>query len=465
MQLSKTHIHFMGISGIGMSGIAKILRQQGHIVSGCDTGADHHITKDLQNLGCKIANEHNSDYCFDETIKILVYNSFIPKNHPELLRGKDKGILILHRAQMLAQIMKDKKSIGIAGSHGKTSTSALMGHLLRIANEDPTIIVGGVINTIGSNAHWGTGNLLVAETDESDRSLLLLPKTYSIITNIDIEHLETYKDFEDIKETFLQFANNIPDHGMSALCLDDHGVRSILPNITTPYITYGQSHDADIQMQNVSLSSDSSTFNIYQKSSLSILGQITLSQPGIHYALNATGTIALALHLNIPFTIIQQALSIFHGVDRRFSYKGVTSLHGAHIFDDYGHHPLAIDYALAVARNKAINKLVVVFQPHRFSRTKHLWNDFVTTFSSSTIDTLIITDIYPAFEEPIESITSQNIVEGIKKLCPKKIVIYCPFSKEMCELENTINATLKKDDLLLLLGAGKINDLAKKLLK
>lgn len=465
MQPPKTHIHFMGISGIGMSGIAQVLRQQGYTISGCDTGIDHHITKKLQELGCQIAPEHNSICCHDETINIIVYNSFIPKNHPELLRGKDKGISIVHRAEMLAKIMKEKRSIGVAGSHGKTSTSAIMGHLLLAASQDPTIIVGGVINDIESNAHYGTGDLLVAETDESDRSLLLLPKIYSIITNIDIEHLETYKDFDDIKETFLQFANNIPDEGINVLCIDDPGINAIMPNITVPYITYGQSHNADIQMRNLSLSSDSSTFNVYRKSSSSTLGEIRLSQPGIHYALNATSTIALALHLNIPFLVIQKALSTFHGVDRRFSYKGVTSLHGAHIFDDYGHHPLAIDYALAVARKKAINKLIVVFQPHRFSRTQHLWKDFITTFSSSAIDTLIITDIYPAFEEPIESITSQNIVEEIKKLCPKKIVIYCPFSKDMSELEDIINATLKKDDLLLLLGAGKINGLAKKLLK
>ena len=465
MKNLNVHIHFIGISGIGMSGIAKILKQQGYIISGCDSGIDLQIVKDLQDLGCKISSQHNSDICNDESINTVVYNSFISQDHVELQRARDKKKLILHRAQMLAKIMAEKNSIGVAGSHGKTSTSALMSHVLITANCEPTVIVGGIINLIESNACYGKGEFLVAETDESDRSFLLLPKKYTVVTNIDIEHLETYKDFDDIKQTFLKFINTVSFDGMNTLCIDDSGIKDILPYIKTPYITYGQSLDADIRVQDISLDIDSSTFNIYQKSTNSILGNIILSQPGIHYVLNATGTIALALHLNIPFLKIKKAMISFAGVDRRFSYKGMTTLHGAHVFDDYGHHPLAIDYALIIARKKAKNNLVVVFQPHRFSRTKHLWKDFVKTFSNNQIDTLIITDIYAAFEQPLELINSKKLVEDIKKNCPNKNILYCSITSDMKELQDILNEILKKDDLLLLLGAGKINLLAKKLIQ
>lgn len=463
-QAQKKHIHFIGISGIGMSGIAKILKQQGYTISGCDSGIDQKHIDELQNLGCIISKQHQSSLCNDATIDTIVYTTSLGNNHPELQNARSKNIKILHRAEMLAQLMSEKTSIAIAGSHGKTSTTSLVGHILLQAQLEPTIIVGGHIRSIQSNAYCGKGEYLVAESDESDRSFLCLPKTYSIVTNIDLEHLETYKDLDDIKQTFLTFINNTPINGKTILCIDDAGIKSIFNSITTPHITYGQSSQADIQIKNIFLNADNSTFDIYQKSTDKTLGTIYLSQPGLHYVLNATGAIALALCLNISFLTIQESLTSFSGVERRFSYCGISNLHKAHIFDDYGHHPLEIYYALQIARKKAQKNLVVVFQPHRFTRTKFLWNNFIETFTKAPIDTLIITDIFPASEQPIESINSIRLVEELKKQCPQKHILYCPIDPEMQKIHALLDQILQKDDLLLLLGAGKVNKLAKKLI-
>lgn len=464
MNQTQKHFHFMGISGIGVSGIAKILKQQGHIISGCDRSIDSKHIKELSALKCNISSTHQSDICNDPTIDTLVFTSAISKNHPEILQAQKNEVRCLLRAEALAEIMAKQTSIAIAGSHGKTSTSSLMGHLLLYANQDPSIIVGGHINSINSNAQYGKGKYLVAEADESDRSLLKLPKKYTIITNVNLEHLETYTDFDDVKKTFTTFINSTPQNGHNVICIDSQGVQDILPTITTPYSTYGQSELADIQPINITLNTESSTFDIYHKKSNNILGTITLPQAGLHYVINATGAIALALHLNIPFPNIQKALSTFTGVDRRFSFKGIAKTNRALIFDDYGHHPIEIINALTIARKKASKKLIVVFQPHRFSRTKHLWSQFIDTFANSMIDTIIITDIYAASEQPIDAVSSKNLVEAIKQKNPKKSVFYCPIDPELEHIYNLVNKISSKDDLLLLLGAGKVNKLAEKLI-
>lgn len=462
--LSQTHYHFIGISGIGMSGLAKILRQQGHTVSGCDSNIDSKHTQELIQLGCTISPIHRSSICNDSSVKIIVYTAALAKNHPELLTAQQSGLTILSRAELLAQLMKQKDSIAIAGSHGKTSTTGIVGQILHEAQLDPTIVVGGHMNALNSNAYTGKGKYLVAEADESDRSLLKLPKKFNILTNVDLEHLETYKDLDDVKQTFITFLNSTPNNGHSFICLDDQGVQDILPQITTSFSTYGTNHNADIQAHNISLHSDESTFDIYQKSSNSYLGSISTSEPGLHYVLNMTGAIALALHLGISFTRIQQALQNFKGMDRRFTFKGICKANNVSIFDDYGHHPKEIECALKVARQKTNNKLIVAFQPHRFSRTKHLWNDFIQTFANNNIDTLIITDIYPASEQPIEGITSQHLVQEIKKTNPQINIIYCPIDAELASFQGALSQALEKNSLLLLLGAGKIHKITSKLL-
>ncbi|MBI2352660.1 UDP-N-acetylmuramate--L-alanine ligase [Candidatus Dependentiae bacterium] len=463
MPLLPKHIHFIGISGIGMSGLAKIMKQQGHIVSGCDSAIDEKHVKELKELGCFISSHHLGPICHDSTIDTIVHTSSISKDHPELLRGSSLKINILHRAQLLAYLMEQKKSIAIAGSHGKTSTTALVAHILLQANLDPTVIIGGHSSSIKSNAYYGSGSYLVAETDESDRSFLIMPKNYAITTNIDMEHLETYHNFDDIKNTFLNFINSTPQDGINVICIDNPGIQSISEHISSSFITYGQSTQAEIQLKNIQLYQNHSSFDIYKKSNNTVIGHITMSQPGIHYAMNATGAIALALHLSIPFSIIQSALSSFQGVDRRFSFCGITKQE-AHIFDDYGHHPLEIYHALLLARQKTKNNVVVVFQPHRYTRTKFLWNDFIKIFAQSSIDTLIITDIFAANELPIENIDSKQLAQAIKKESPHKTIIYLPYTPEMLDILATLEQTLKKDDLLLLLGAGKVNKLATKLI-
>ncbi|MBM18151.1 MAG: UDP-N-acetylmuramate--L-alanine ligase [Epsilonproteobacteria bacterium] len=464
MHNSSKHIHFIGISGIGMSGIAKILLQQGYTISGCDQNINEKHVQELRKLGCTIATTHLHNICLNSSINSVVYSSNVSTDHPELQYARQNNIPILLRADMLALLMKEKESIGIAGSHGKTSTSAIVAHILSYCKLDPSVIIGGHINTINSNAHNGKGKYLVAETDESDRSLLRLPKTYNIVTNVDLEHLETYTNFQDIQNTFIEFINTTMSSGISVLCIDDTGIQSIIPNITTPFITYGQSSHADIQIHNILLHANSSTFTIYHKATNTILGSITFPQAGLHYALNATGAIALALHLNLPFTQIQESLLSFTGVDRRFSYKGKSKQHNSDIYDDYGHHPLEINYALQVARKKAKNKLIVVFQPHRFSRTYHLWDNFVQVLSQNIPDLLIITDIYTANEKPIANISSQNLTAFIKKINPNTKIIYRPADNNFDSIISTLNDTLHTDDLLLLLGAGKVNKIADKLI-
>jgi len=464
MYKKNEHIHFMGIGGIGMSGIAKILIKQGYPVSGCDSLIDQAAVKELLDLGAIIAPHHQHQICSDPSIDTLVHTSAVLKTHPEIIAAQNRAIPVILRATMLAEIMRTKYSIAVAGSHGKTTTSSLLAHLLLQAELDPTIIVGGHIHSIGTNAVSGNGSLLVAEADESDRSFLQLPKTFSIVTNIDLEHLETYKDFTDIKNTFLQFMSQIPFYGCNVICLDDAGIQEIIPQLTTPFVTYGTNDLADFQVRNVTLLEDGSTFELLDNKNNQSLGSISTSLPGIHNVLNATGVITLALHLGVPLETIKNALSSFTGVDRRFTSKGVTKRHGALIFDDYGHHPLEIHHTLQVARKKAREKLVVVFQPHRFTRTKHLWDDFVSLFATHAIDELIITDIFPASEQPIDGITSQRLVAEIKTKNPNLSIFYYPFDVDGQEIKNHLDKILQNNDLVLLQGAGKANKIAKDLL-
>lgn len=452
------HLHFIGICGIGMSGIAKILLRQGYKVSGCDQNLDPIRTKELKSIGCNIG-KHQSNICNDQTIDIIVRSSDVPLNHAEIINAQQRNIPIKLRAEILAEIMScHKNSIAITGAHGKTTTSSLLSHVLFQAHYKPTIIVGGHIHQLNSNAEYGDGNYLVAEADESDKSFLLLPKKFAITTNIDREHLGVYKDLDDIKKNFITFINTISQNGLNIICLDDPGIQTILNQIQTPYITYGTHQQATIQITKINLKPYESTFDLFNTQSNEYLGTWTVSLAGHHNVLNATSVIALCLMLGLNKNIIQQGLVSFQGVDRRFTFKG-KSKQGAFIFDDYGHHPTEIDAILKVARNATLRKLIVAFQPQRYSRTKNLWPEFIQTLSKAPIDTLIITDIYPANETPIESISSQNLAEEIRKTNPTLSVIYIPFSNNGQNIIQQINATASTNDLILFLGAGKINKL------
>ena len=360
---------------------------------------------------------------------------------------------------MLAELMRMKYSIAIAGSHGKTTTTSLISHILMEAQFDPTVIIGGHLKTISNNARIGNGDFLVAEADESDRSLLSLYATLAIITNIDLEHLETYRDLDDIKQTFKQFLSNLPFYGTAILCADDENIQSLLPISNVKTILYGLSPRADLWATDINLQADHSTFTLQKKNSTQPLATITINMPGQHNVLNALAAIALAQELAVPLSTIANALKTFKGIERRFSYHGRYK--GAELFDDYGHHPNEIRYTLQVAKRRARKELIVVFQPHRYSRTHKLWDQFLAAFQESEIDHLVITDIHPASESPIPGVSGKQLVEALKACNPSFSVSYAPLEADFASIKKKIEITAQEDDLVLLLGAGKINKLAK----
>lgn len=449
------HIHFIGIGGIGMSGIATILRYQGYRISGCDADLDQSSIKKLQELGCAIFKGNNTHQCKDPSIDIVVYSSAIQIDNPEIRAAQARSIPTIPRALMLAELMRTKYSVAIAGSHGKTTTTSLISHILIEAALDPTVIIGGHLHAISHNARMGDGDFLVAEADESDRSLLHLHTTLAVVTNIDLEHLETYKDLDDIKATFRQFLSHLPFYGSAILCIDDENIQSLLPIPTIKTILYGLSPRADWYATDIELLPDHSIFTLHHQSCEEPLGPVRVAMPGKHNILNALAAIALAQELKVSLPAIKKALACFKGVDRRFSFKGTYK--SAELFDDYGHHPKEIECTLAVARKRAKNRLIVVFQPHRYSRTHTLWQSFLESFLNSSIDHLIITDIHPASETPIPGVTSKQFVQTLKTHNPHFSVSYAPLDQDFHSIRAIIDAELQEKDLLLFLGAGKIN--------
>ena len=457
MYRKKAHLHFIGIGGIGMSGIAKILKYQGYTISGCDVDLDQQSIIDLQKIGCQIFHGNNTSSCQNSSIDIVVYSSAIKEHNQEIIAAQQRGIPIIPRALMLAELMRTKFSIAIAGAHGKTTTTSLISHILIEAKKDPTVIIGGHLKSISSNAQFGLGDFLVAEADESDRSLVHLQATLAVVTNIDLEHLDVYSDIEDIKGTFKHFLNNLPFYGKAFVCIDDPHIQSLLPLTHLKTVKYGfHSELADIYAKNIVLEKDHAIFDVYNKSNY--LGQIYSNMPGTHNVLNCLAAIAIGLELDIDFSIIATALRNFKGIDRRFSFKGLFK--NAEIFDDYGHHPEEIKNTIQVARKRAQKKLIVAFQPHRYTRTQKLWDHFIDMFLKSPVDHLIITDIYPASEPPIADITSERFVQALQKHDPSFRVTYVPLDADFCSLKKSIEEIAEHDDLILLQGAGKINKLA-----
>lgn len=456
---TQQHLHFIGIGGIGMSGLALIAEKQGHIVSGCDNNLLQKSITDLKKLGC-IINNHASTSCNSKTINTIIYSSAIAQDNPELLQAKKKGLALMHRSELLAQLTKDKYTIAIAGSHGKTTTSSLLAHILLQSKYDPTICIGGHLQSISSNAHYGASKYCVIEADESDRSLLNLFPTLAIITNIDFEHLETYDSIDDVMNTFQRFLEKLPQAGKALLYADDTHTQTLLHKYQGQVITFGKTKKADWQINTVVLEKEASTFVLTHNNKT--IGPITVAMPGYHNVLNATAAFIAAHDIGIDHITIAQALVSFSGVDRRFTFKGLYN--GAEIFDDYGHHPLEIENTITVARKRCKGKLYMLFQPHRYSRTQGLWNDFITMFAQSTLDHLFITDIYPASEKPLSGVTSEQLVKKIKKIAPHLSINYLPLEKDFSTIAQIFLKKLSCNDLLLLQGAGKINSLAEKLI-
>ena len=438
------HIHLVGIGGTGMCGIAEVLLNLGYEVSGSDL-QENEATERLARAGATIYIGHSADNLGQADV--VVISSAIKEDNVEVVRAKALKIPVIPRAEMLAELMRMKYGIAVAGAHGKTTTTSMTALVLEAGGYDPTIIVGGRLNTIGSNAKLGEGDFIVAEADESDRSFLYLSPFIAVLTNIDEEHLDHYGNLDEIKKTFINFANKVPFYCPVILCLDDPNLQSIIPGIERKIITYGFSPQADIQARDFNFVnfSSSSTLYAYGKK----LGRLKLNVPGKHNILNALAATAVGLDLEISPRTIFTALENYTGTGRRFELKKI--IQDIMIIEDYAHHPTEIKATLEAARTGWDKRLVVVFQPHRYSRLSRLMNEFATSFNQA--DILIITEIYPAGEDPINGVNGQALYEEIKRFGHKN-VIYEPV---LTKLPDLLSSLLIPNDLLLVLGAGNIN--------
>jgi UDP-N-acetylmuramate--alanine ligase len=437
------NIHFVGIGGIGMSGIAEVLLNLGYAISGSDI-KETEVTQRLQSLGCKISYGHRRENL--KEADVVVISSAIRQDNSEVAAAEEKLIPVIPRAEMLAELMRMKVGIAIAGTHGKTTTTSLIATVLAAGGLDPTVVIGGKLNSIGSNARLGQGEFLVAEADESDGSFLKLMPTIAVVTNIDPEHLDYYKGIDEIKETFLCFLNKIPFFGLAVLCLDHPNIQSLLPLLKKRLITYGLTTQADFQAKEIVFDGLCTSFDVVHRRQE--IGRLNLRMPGMHNVYNALATLATAFELDIPFKVVQETLRDFSGIQRRFQIKGEKK--GILIVDDYGHHPVEIMATLKAARTGWGKRIVAIFQPHRYTRTQALFKDFLTAFYDA--DVLILTDIYPAGEDRIEGVEAKALFEGLREYGHKDVT-YLADKKEIIEHLLRIMAP---GDLVITLGAGDI---------
>ena len=439
------HIHFVGIGGIGMSGIAELLRNIGYQVSGSDLNRSP-TTDRLSRLGCTVSIGHHGD--FIDGADVIVASSAIDANNPEIQAARQQGIPVVMRAEMLAELMRLKPyGIAIAGSHGKTSTTSMVSWIMATAGLDPTIVVGGKVDCLGGNAKLGDSEFMVAEADESDGSFLKLSPTLEVVTNIDFEHPDFYRDIDQVKAAFLAFIDKIPFYGAAIICLDDEHIAEILPQIGKRVITYGLTRQADIYAEQVQFVNGRNRFEVYQAGQL--LGSAELLQPGLHNVYNALASIAVGLELEIEFGIIIKALGSFAGVQRRLEMKGEVG--GITVIDDYGHHPTEIRATLgAIKQAWPEKRLVVLFQPHRYSRTKGLFNEFQTCFHQA--DYLVMTDIYAASEKPIDGVDSVSLLERIRQHGQRQTAHVANVE----DIAAWVRDIVEPGDLVLTLGAGNI---------
>jgi len=447
------HIHFVGIGGIGMSGIAELLANLGYGVSGSDLGQSR-ITDNLAGLGCTVYVGHQGKWVAGADV--VVTSSAIAPDNPEVLAAREHGIPVIMRAEMLAELMRLKKfGIAIAGSHGKTSTSSMVSWMMAQAGLDPTIIVGGKVDCLGGNAKLGEGEFLVAEADESDGSFLKLSPVLEVITNIDLEHLDYYRDLDHIKTSFLQFIDKIPFYGAAIICLDDQHISDILPEIKKRIITYGLTGQSDLYAEQIRFAEGKVLFTVKQGDET--MGEVSLSPPGMHNVYNALAAACVGLELEIPFPVIADALGSFAGVQRRMQHKGTAA--DITVVDDYGHHPTEIRATLSAIKTAwPENRLVVMFQPHRYSRTKGLFKEFQTCFHQA--DLLVMTDIYAASEEPIDGVSSELLITSIQKHGQR----YTAYVPDVQQLAEQVRPMLQPGDLVLSLGAGNIVNAGEELL-
>ncbi len=437
-------VHFVGIGGIGMSGIAEVLLNLEYKVSGSDLRTSE-TTNRLVSLGAEISIGHQAENL--QNVDVVVISSAVHDDNPEVLEANRLHVPVIPRAEMLAELMRMKFGIAIAGTHGKTTTTSMAASILGHAGLDPTIVIGGKLNAIGTNARLGQGKFLVAEADESDGSFLVLSPTIAVVTNIDADHLDHYSGIDEIKETFVEFINKVPFYGLSVLCLDDPNIRAILPLVKKRYLTYGLSAQADIRATHVSHNGFITTFVAHYKGYR--LGEISFPMPGPHNVLNAMACIAVALELDVPFLDIQEGFARFSGVGRRFQVKGEPD--GIMVVDDYGHHPAEIRATLAAARQGwPERRIIAAFQPHRYTRTHELFADFVAAFTDA--DILILTDVYAAGEQPIEGATSERLSKELRRHGQKDVTWIA--DRQM--VPEHLAGIVKSGDIVITLGAGNI---------
>ena len=457
-------VHFVGIGGVGMSGIAEVLKNLGYEVTGSDL-KESETTRRLKALGIQVTIGHGA-----ENIKeahVVVISSAVSSDNPEVLAARKQSIPVIPRAEMLAEIARLKYGVLVAGAHGKTTTTSLIASLLASGGFDPTVVIGGKLKGIGSNARLGQGEYLVAEADESDGSFLKLSPTIAVVTNIDREHMDFFKDIDALKDAFLSFVNKVPFYGVSLLCAENEYIKEILPKVQRRFITYGLSKGLDLAAENIEIEGLRSKFEAILRGVS--LGFFEVPLPGLHNVCNSLAAIGVAYELGIDSNRIREALKGFTGVQRRFEFKGEVS--GIRIFDDYGHHPTEIMATLKAAKeaikqnsklktqnSKRQGRLVVLFQPHRYTRTRDLLNDFFTAFTDA--DKVILMDIYPAGEKPLNGINSEVLLKGIKDSV--KDIAYI---KERGEILNCLDEELKEGDTLITLGAGDVWKIGEEFLK
>ena len=446
----KTRIHFVGVGGIGMSGLAEVLVNLGYPVSGSDLrkGA---VVERLQSMGVKFFEKHRKDQV--RGADVVVVSSAVRSDNPELEEARRLQIPIIPRAEMLAELMRLKYGIAVAGSHGKTSTTSMIAVLLDRAGLDPTMVIGGRLGILGSNAKLGRSAYMIVEADESDRSFLHLSPVAAVVTGIDREHLEAYRGMEDLKDAFVDFVNKIPFYGASLLCLDDERVQDILPRIKRRYVTYGFSTQADITADAINLSGMNSCYRLKIRGQE--MGPIKLRVPGRHNVLNSMAAVGVGLELGISLEDINAGLESYSGVDRRFQVKGDHG--GILVVDDYGHHPTEIRASLATAKEAFGRRTVVVFQPHRYSRVKELFDEFCRAFHQA--DLLLVTEIYPAGEDPLPDVTGQRLADGIKVHGHRDV----RFVEDMQTIPQILKDQVREGDLIMTLGAGSVTSLSDEL--
>ena len=449
------NIHFIGIGGIGMSGIAEVLCNLEFSVSGSDVRKSKNTDR-LEKVGAKIYEGHQAENIGNA--QVVVYSSAVKEDNPEVIIAKEKKIPVIPRAEMLAELMTLKPySVAVAGTHGKTSTTSMIATILGHAGLEPTTVVGGVVDTLGSNAKLGTSDWFVAEADESDRSFLMLNPTVSVVTNIDKEHMESYKGMDDVVQCFTDFVNKVPFYGACVICLDDPNVQLIIPNIKRRRVTYGMTAQADVSAHNIRYNDTfGSSFNVWKGSE--VLGEINLPVPGQHNIYNALAAIAVSLEVEVPFQKIAEAFTKFKNANRRFQFKGEAK--GITVVDDYGHHPTEILATLAAAKNgSGGRRTVVVFQPHRYTRTNELMEDFARCFNNP--DVLYLLDIYAASELPIENVTAEILAEKIREFGHKNVAYIGDIETAAAK----VTENLQQGDLVITLGAGSITRLSDEILE